>query len=472
MKITPVILSGGSGTRLWPLSRPSQPKQFLKLTSNKSMFQKTALRASNKKLFNDLIIVGNNEHRFIIAEELENIAVKSETIILEPIAKNTAPAIAIAALEVFAKNAHGEDLMLVMPSDHIIEDEKGLLAAVKKTVSLANKNYFVTFGVNPTSPQINYGYIKKGKKINRKNIFVVDKFVEKPNLKTAKKFLLDTKFLWNSGIFLFKASTYLHSLRKNNHQTFINCVSAYNNSEKDLEFIRLNLEDFEKCENISADHAVMEQAENIAVIPIDVGWSDIGNWDIITDIGNKDDNGNNLIGDVIALKSKNCYINSEHGLITVVGVENLIIVALKDVVLVANKNNSSDITQLYEILKNQNREECKTHPKVYRPWGNAETINVGDGFKIKKITVKPGGSLSLQIHNHRNEHWVVTSGNAFVTCGDKEMQLTKDQSISIAIKEKHRLENRSKVNLEIIEIQTGDYLKEDDIIRLCNYYKK
>lgn len=466
-KITPIILSGGSGTRLWPLSRESSPKQFLKLVDDKSLFQKTALRIKDQNIFSAPIVVCNNEHRFTVADELQKISTNFASIILEPIGRNTAPAIAIAALDVIKKSSDG--LMLVMPSDHLIENEKEFLSAVKNAANLAEQNYLVTFGIVPNKPETGYGYIKKSSAVDKFS-FGVEKFVEKPDLKTAEKFVQSGDFFWNSGIFMFKASVYLENLKNNDKNIFDNCQNSYENAKRDLDFIRLNLEDFEKCSNISADYAVMEKAKKIAVVPINVGWNDIGNWSAIADVVKKNSDQNSLLGDVIAFDVKNCYINAGHGLVAAIGVRDLIIVSLKDVVLVANKNNAQDVKKLYEILKNGNREECKTHPKVYRPWGSFETIDICDRFKVKKITVSPGGSLSLQMHHKRAEHWIVVKGVANVTCDDKEFILNEDQSTYIPIGKKHRLENKEKTPLEIIEVQTGNYLGEDDIVRFSDIY--
>lgn len=470
MKITPIILSGGSGTRLWPLSRQLSPKQFLKLVDNQSLFQKTILRVQDKKLFHDPVVIGNNEHRFAIADELQKIDITSKAIILEPIGRNTAPAIAVAAFDVIKRNSK-DDIMLVMPSDHLIANPQEFLSLVEKSIQLAEENYLVTFGTIPNKPETGYGYIKKGTALD-KVAFRVEKFIEKPNLETAQKFVdsANQEFLWNSGIFLFKASTYLENLRHNYENIFVDAENSYKNSVQDLDFIRLNQPDFEKCTNISADYAVMEKAQKIAVVPVDIGWNDIGNWSAIAEVTNQDQNGNSLIGDVITDKTKNCYIKSKYGMVAAIGVENLIIVRLKDVVLIANKNNAQDVKTLYESLKKHQRQECESHPKVHRPWGSFETIDIADRFKVKKITVKPQAALSLQMHHKRAEHWIVVKGSANVTCGEKEFILNEDQSTYIPIGQKHRLENKGSSDLEIIEVQTGEYLGEDDIVRFSDIY--
>jgi len=468
MKITPVILSGGSGTRLWPLSRSLNPKQFLNLVDEYSLFQKTALRTQNEEIFNKPIVVCNNEHRFIAAEELQKINITPKLIILEPIGRNTAPAITVAALNAVESN---EDLILVMPSDHVILDESAFLQSVKSSIKAAKDGYLITFGIVPNTPETGYGYIKSSTKLeNFDGIFAVEKFIEKPKKDVAGGFVKDGGYFWNSGIFMFKASTYLEVLRQLENDIFIHCCGAYNKAIKDLDFVRLFAEDFEKSPNISVDYAVMEKAQKVAVVPIGVGWSDIGNWQALSEISPKDADGNNLIGDVVALKTNDCYINSKHNLVTTIGVKNLIIIALKDATLIANKDNAQDVKELFEQLKKHKRAECDSHTKVLRPWGSFETIDISDRFKVKRITVKSKSSLSLQMHNHRAEHWVVVKGTAHVTCGGKKFVMTEDESTYIPVGKKHRLENKGLIPLEIIEVQTGNYLGEDDIIRFSDIY--
>jgi mannose-1-phosphate guanylyltransferase / mannose-6-phosphate isomerase len=470
MKITPVILSGGSGTRLWPVSRSLDPKQFLDFFGENSLFQKTALRVKNLDDFFEPIIICNNEHRFRVAQELQKINASAKSIILEPIGRNTAPAIAIAALDVLAKNAT-QDLILVMPSDHIISDEAAFIGRIKNAAKAALEGYLVTFGVVPNKPETGYGYIKKSAALQYfSEIFAVEKFVEKPDLATAQNFLKSGEYLWNSGIFLFKASSYLEALKKLQSETFINCEKAYKNSVQDLDFIRLDEENFAKCANISIDYAVMEKATKIAVAPLLAGWLDVGSWQAIAEISSKDQNQNSLIGDVATIRTKGCYINSRNRLTATIGVENLIIISLKDVVLVANKDDSQSVKEMFELLKKQNRNECNSHTKVLRPWGSFETIDLGNRFKVKKIIVKPSASLSLQMHNKRAEHWVIVKGKAHVTCGEKEFIMNEDESTYIPIGQKHRLENKGNDPLEIIEVQTGQYLEEDDIVRFSDIY--
>lgn len=469
MKITPVILSGGSGTRLWPVSRELNPKQFLDFFGQHSLFQKTVLR-SETNLFEKPIVVCNNEHRFTAAEELKKIGIEPKSIILEPCGRNTAPAIAIAALNIITNNQK-DDVMLVMPSDHIIDDEKKFIAHVKNSFAAAKAGYLITFGIEPNKPETGYGYIKKSAQIKEfSEVFEVEKFIEKPDHKTVEKLLADGNYLWNSGIFMFRASVYLEALQKYHNDIFIACINSHNKAQRDLDFIRLALEDFEICANISIDYAVMEKAEKVAVVPINVGWSDVGSWQAVANLSKQDENKNTLLGDSFAMQSKNCYINSRNGLVAAIGVENLVIIALKDVVLVLNKNNSQDVKKMFEILKEQKREQCVSHTKVLRPWGSFEVIDESDRFKVKRITVKSGASLSLQMHNHRAEHWIVVKGTAHVTCDKDQFIMTEDKSTYIPIGKKHRLENKGKIPLELIEVQTGEYLGEDDIIRFSDIY--
>ena len=358
-----------------------------------------------------------------------------------------------------------------MPSDHIIENEKKFLKQVEIAYEAAKQEYLVTFGIVPDSPETGYGYIKKSTKIkDLKETFLVDEFVEKPDLKTAKEFIKAKNYFWNSGIFMFKASTYLEELQRYNNAIFLNCCNSYNYATKDLGFIRLESEHFDKCPDISVDYCIMEKTKKSALVPLDAKWSDVGSWDSIHNISDKDKDNNSIIGDVKTLNTKNCYINSEDKLVATIGVKDLIIVSLKDTILIANKNNAQDVKTLFNMLKEEKRDECLGHAKVHRPWGSFETIYLSDRTKVKKIIVNPKSCLSLQMHNHRAEHWIVIKGTAYVTCDTKEFIMTEDQSTYIPIGKKHRLENKGKIPLEIIEVQTGSYLGEDDIIRFSDIY--
>jgi len=473
MKIIPVILSGGSGTRLWPLSRSLSPKQFLSFFGKHSLFQDSALRVKNHDFFTSPLVICNKEHRFIAAENLLNISTKSLAIILEPAGRNTAAAIAASAFEVVNKFDAQNDVILVMPSDHIIKDQSAFLETVQNAINLAKQNYLITFGIVPSRAETGYGYIKQGEKIENSNGFLVEKFVEKPNKENAEKFVNQKEYFWNSGIFMFKASVYLNELKKLQPEIYQACEASYLKAKNDLDFIRLDEESFEKSPNISVDYAVMEklaQVGKIAVVPLDVGWDDVGNWDAISQNSKQDDRANSFLGDVLALDNKNCYINSQSGLVAAIGLKDTIIVNLKDVVLVAHKDHAQDVKKIYEVLKEQNREICHSHTKVLRPWGSFETLDEANGFKVKRIIVKSGAALSLQMHHKRAEHWIVVRGNAYVTCEDKEFLLRQGESTFIPLGKKHRLENKGAELLEIIEVQTGEYLGEDDIVRFSDIY--
>jgi mannose-1-phosphate guanylyltransferase/mannose-6-phosphate isomerase len=471
MKITPVILSGGSGTRLWPVSRSLNPKQFIDFFGENSLFQQTALRVADADNFYEPIVICNNEHRFVAAEELQKLDIKPKAIILEPSGRNTAPAIAIAALDIISTNAKNDDLILVMPSDHMIADAKQFIDAVKDAIKPALEDHLITFGIKPDKAETGYGYIKQGKKLKQfANSFTVEKFIEKPQKEIAEKFLKSGDYLWNSGIFMFRASAFLEALQKLQNEIFIHCCNAYNGAKRDLDFIRLDAESFEKCENISVDYAVMEKSDRLTITPLEVGWSDVGSWQTISELAQKDKDQNSCIGDVSAIKTKNCYINARSGLVATIGVSDLIIIALKDVTLIANKNNAQDVKEMFELLKKNKRDECNSHTRILRPWGSFETIDISDRFKVKRIIVKPKSALSLQIHNHRAEHWIVVKGTAHVTCDTKEFILTEDESTYIPLGKKHRLENQGHIPLELIEVQTGAYLGEDDIVRFSDIY--
>jgi mannose-1-phosphate guanylyltransferase/mannose-6-phosphate isomerase len=468
MKITPVILSGGSGTRLWPISRKSNPKQFSNFFGEKSLFQKTILRFKNNQNFENPIIVCNEEHRFIVASQLQEIEVIPQKIILEPFARNTASAIAVAS---YAVTNSSSKIILILPSDHLILDENNFLEQIILAKKFAQENYLITFGITPKYEETGYGYIEKSEPIDgAKTIFKVAKFIEKPNKQKAQELIAQNNFYWNSGIFLFDSQNYLQNLEKFEKNIFIHAKNAFDLAKQDLDFTRLDANEFAKCPNISIDYAVMEKAQNIAIMPLEIDWKDVGSWNAIDDLSKQDDNQNSFNGEVVALKTKNCYIHSSQQLVATIGIENLIIVTTKDAILIANKNNSQDVKELFEKLKKFNSKYCDENPITLRPWGSFEIIDFGKNFKVKKIIVKPFCSLSLQKHQKRSEHWVVVKGRANVIYEDREFILNENESTYISLGKKHRLENKDKESLEIIEIQTGNYLGEDDIVRFNDKY--
>ncbi len=470
--ICPVILCGGSGTRLWPLSRNSFPKQFLNLDQkeNKTLLQKTLMRISTIKNLESPIIICNEEHRFIVAEQLREIKINPKIIILEPFGKNTAPAITIAALQTL--QADFDPHLLILSSDHEIKEEKKFLDVIEKALLYSEKGRLVTFGVVPTSPETGYGYIKSSKPIHKNNIIGenICEFIEKPNFESAKKFLHDDSFFWNSGIFLFKASTLLNETEKLAPEIINNCRSSINIDSKDFDFQRLNKEIFKNCPNISIDVAIMEKTNLGTVLPLDAGWSDIGSWNSVWEISKKDENGNVILGNVQLENTRNCYFRSEKRLVTGVGLDNLVIIETDDAVLVANKNNSQDIKKVVKKLKDNNISEGLEHQRIYRPWGNYDAIAKDSRWQVKLIKVKPGNQLSLQMHHHRAEHWIVVQGTAKVDIDEKVLFLTENESTFIPLRSIHRLTNPGKIDLILIEVQSGAYLGEDDITRFEDNY--
>ncbi|EGO6532186.1 mannose-1-phosphate guanylyltransferase/mannose-6-phosphate isomerase [Escherichia coli] len=466
--IIPIIMAGGSGTRLWPLSRSLYPKQFLSLTNENSLLQETLKRLDGLNCLPP-VIVSNNEHRFIVAEQLRQFGVDDFQIILEPVGRNTAPAVALAALK--ALELHGDHHMLVLAADHAIQDIEAFHAAVLAAEQESVDNKLVTFGIVPTKPETGYGYIKKGEQV-KNSVFKVNSFVEKPDLETAKNYLEQKCYLWNSGMFMFmfKASVYLDELKKFRPDILAACKESLSSASTDLDFIRLNSDVFAECPDESIDYAVMEKTQDCVVIPLDADWSDIGSWTSLWEISEKDEHENVSHGDVINYNSRNNYIYSEGSLISTVGVNNLIIVQTKDALLVAQQDNVQDIKKIVEILKKQKRSEHISHREVYRPWGRYDSVERGDRYQVKRITVKPGECLSTQMHHHRAEHWVVVAGTAKVTCGERTYFVTENESTFIPIGTVHTLENPGKIPLEVIEIQSGVYLGDDDIVRLSDKY--
>ena len=464
--IIPIIMAGGSGTRLWPLSRSLYPKQFLSLINENSLLQETLKRLDGLNCLPP-VIVSNNEHRFIVAEQLRQFGVDDFQIILEPVGRNTAPAVALAALK--SLELHGDHHMLVLAADHAIQDIEAFHAAVLAAEQESVDNKLVTFGIVPTKPETGYGYIKKGEQV-KNSVFKVNSFVEKPDLETAKNYLEQKCYLWNSGMFMFKASVYLDELKKFRPDILAACKESLSSASTDLDFIRLNSDVFAECPDESIDYAVMEKTQDCVVIPLDADWSDIGSWTSLWEISEKDEHENVSHGDVINYNSRNNYIYSEGSLISTVGVNNLIIVQTKDALLVAQQDNVQDIKKIVEILKKQKRSEHISHREVYRPWGRYDSVERGDRYQVKRITVKPGECLSTQMHHHRAEHWVVVAGTAKVTCGERTFFVTENESTFIPIGTVHTLEHPGKIPLEVIEIQSGVYLGDDDIVRLSDKY--
>ena len=462
MSICAVIMAGGSGTRLWPLSRAAHPKQFLPLYGKNTMLQETVKRLGYLNIQTSITIC-NEEHRFFVAEQLREIN-KLGSIILEPEGKNTAPAIALAAF----KSREEDPLLLVLAADHVIQDNTAFKQAVSDAIPEAESGKLVTFGIVPSEPHTGYGYIKRGDQQN--NAYVVDKFVEKPSIELAKEYTDSGEYYWNSGMFLFKASRYLKELKEFRPDIYQACEASMSQIKSDLDFLRVNSEKFAECPSDSVDYAVMENTADAVVVPMDAGWSDIGSWSSLWEINDKDENGNSTLGDVAIHNSKDCYVRADDQLVAAVGVDDLVIVSTKDAVMVAHKDSAQDAKVIAQKLKAEMRSEWELHREVYRPWGKYDSLDFGERYQVKRITVKPGAKLSVQMHHHRAEHWIVVSGTAKVTNGDKTFMLSENESTFIPIGVVHALENPGMVQLEIIEVQSGSYLGEDDIVRFEDLY--
>ena len=465
-------MSGGSGSRLWPQSRSLYPKQFLPLVNEQTMFQNTVARLNGLAGVSAPLVIANEEHRFLAAEQFRQMGQQASAIILEPVGRNTAPAVALAALKAQSTN-DTDPVLLVLAADHVIKDEGAFHKAAEVALPAARDGKLVTFGIVPTHAETGYGYIKSLNHKdhgNHKDIFCVEEFVEKPDLATAEKYLASGDYFWNSGMFMFKASRYLEELKAYRPDILEACEKAMEVEHLDLDFVRLNEEAFKACPDDSIDYAVMEKTADAVMVPLDAGWSDVGSWSSLWDISGKDDHGNATQGDVILHDTHNTYVRSEKKLIATVGVDNLVITESDDAILVSSKDRVQDVKKIVERLKEEDRTEAKLHRKVYRPWGAYDSIDNGERFQVKRITVKPGAQLSLQKHYHRAEHWIVVKGTALVTNGDNEILLTENQSTYIPIGEVHRLENPGKFDLELIEVQSGGYLGEDDIVRLEDTY--
>lgn len=465
---TPVILAGGTGSRLWPLSRQNFPKQFIALDGQGqgTMFQRTLARLQGLQ-HAPAVVVGNEQHRFIVAEQLRVAQMSSQRIILEPLARNTAPAIALAALQACADGS--DPILLVLAADHHIQDEEAFRAAVRVAQVHASAGRLVTFGITPTHAEIGFGYIQCGASVGQGG-FAIAAFKEKPSPVMAEEYLSSGTYLWNSGMFMFRASVFLSEMAQHRPQMLAACRVALAHAESDSYFLHVQAKDFSLCADESVDYAVMEHTAVGTVVPLDAGWNDLGSWSAIWDVGPRDADENRLEGDVLAIATRNCLVQSNHRLVATVGLENLIVIETKDAVLVASKHDSQQVKNVVKHLQAQEREEYLSHPLVNRPWGHYDTVDKGERYQVKRISVLPGESLSLQLHYHRAEHWIVVSGTARVICGDKELILSENQSTYIPLGVKHSLSNPGKVPLELIEVQSGVYLGEDDIVRFEDRY--
>jgi len=468
-KIFPVILSGGSGSRLWPLSRESFPKQLLPLTGPRTLLQETALRVADAAQFHPVMVVANAEHRFVVAEQLREIGQGSPTIVLEPMARNTAPAVAAAAI--IAAESDPDALILVMPADHAVPDKTGFLSAVAAGASAAREGELVLFGVQPDSPATGYGYIRAGEALQGE-VRRVDAFVEKPDLATAEAYLADGRYVWNSGIFLLPVRGLLAELEAHAPKVLAAARGAHAAAKRDMDFLRLDAEAFGQSPSISIDYAVMERTERAAVVPATFAWSDVGAWGALWELAEQDADGNVEIGDTLAEDTRGSYLRSEGPLIATVGVDDLIVVATPDAVLVARRDRDQGVKNVVERLRASNHATAIQTRRVYRPWGWYEGIETGERFQVKRIQVKPGGQLSLQKHFHRAEHWVVVNGTAEVQLDGERKLLAENESIYIPLGAVHRLANPGKVPLNLIEVQSGPYLGEDDIVRFEDVYAR
>ena len=471
MKIYPVILSGGAGTRLWPLSRAVLPKQLLPLVADKTMLQDTALRVTNWPGLMAPLVVCGNDHRFMVAEQLREVGITPLGILLEPVGRNTAPAVAAAAHHL--QQIDPEAVMLVLPADHVIENVAAFREAVERATRLVAAGKLATFGIVPKTPETGYGYIRRGEPVAEcSDCYNVARFVEKPDAATAEGFVAEGTYYWNSGMFMFGAARYLQELEEHAPAIATAANQAMDAAYRDLDFCRLDETAFSACPSDSIDYAVMEHTRDAAVVPADIGWNDVGSWSALWETQPKDSNGNAQRGDVYLDGVKNSLVRAESRIVAVVGLEDIVVVETQDAVLVTSKSQVQRVKQVVEHLKSKERTEHLHHTKVYRPWGHYEGIDAGDRFQVKRITVKPGEKLSLQMHHHRAEHWVVVSGTARVTCGDTVSLLSENESTYIPIGMNHRLENPGKLPLHIIEVQSGSYLGEDDIVRFEDIYKR
>ena len=464
--LIPVILSGGAGTRLWPLSREMYPKQLLALTGKNTMLQDTATRLAGIAGAKGAIVVCNDAHRFTVAEQIRALGFEASAILLEPVGRNTAPAVALAALK--ALEIDPEATLVVAPADHVIRDAQVFQQAAQIAAALAEDGKLVTFGIVAHAPETGYGYIRRGE--GRGPSYPVAQFIEKPPLDLARQFVSSGDYYWNSGMFVFKSSRYLAELQALAPDILDAVKSAYLAAKRDLDFVRIDKAAFEKCRSESIDYAVMEKTKDAVVLPLDAGWSDVGSWSSLFDALPSDEEGNVLIGDVTVFDTHDCYVHSTSRLVTAVGMDDHIIVETKDAVLVAPKDRVQDVKELVNQLKKSGRSESAWHREVFRPWGSYDSVDDGERFQVKRLSLKPGGALSLQMHHHRAEHWIVVQGTAKVTCGEKTFLLSENESTYVPVGATHRIENPGKVPLHIIEVRSGTYLGEDDIVRYEDHY--
>ena len=468
MSMIPIILSGGSGSRLWPLSRAMRPKQFLSITEEQTLFQLTLKRLQGIEGISAPIIVANHEHRFLAAEQARAIDVHPSAILLEPFGRNTAPAIAAAALQARADDS--DPVLLVLPSDHIFADTSAFHRAAMLGREAAEAGWLVTFGIVPDRPETGYGYLKAGEPTSTTGVTKLAQFVEKPDAATAQTYVNRGGYFWNSGMFMFRASVFLSELAIHQPEIMERMQQAFKSARRDLDFIRLDEESFAACPSDSVDYAVMEKTARAAMVPLDAGWNDVGAWPSVWQAQAKDDNGNAARGDVLIENSRNCYAHADHRLVSLLGVEDLFVIETSDAVLIGHKDHAQDVKKIVERLNANGRSETALHREVSRPWGSFDSIDRGDKYQVKRITVNPGSRLSLQYHHHRAEHWIVVSGCARVTIGSTTKLVAENQSVFIPIGEKHCLENPGTIPLELIEVQSGSYLGEDDIVRLEDLY--
>ena len=466
--MTPIILSGGSGSRLWPLSRKLYPKQFLALTGEQTLFQQTLQRLSIEGM-QPPVLVANQEHRFIVQEQLEQIDQQAQLLLLEPFGRNTAPAVAMAALQLMAEGR--DELMLVLPADHVLDDQQAFRQALALATVAAEKGEMVLFGVPANRPETGYGYIRgKADEALPDGVARVASFVEKPDALRATEYVKSGDYYWNSGMFLFRASRFLEELKQHDVDIYDTCLLALERSQRKDAEIAIDPATFACCPDNSIDYAVMEKTQRACVVPLTAGWNDVGSWSSIWEVHDKDEAGNVTKGDVVIEDSRNCLIHGNGKLVSVLGLDDIVVVETKDAMMVAHKDRVQDVKKLVSKLDAQGRCETQNHCEVYRPWGSYDSVDMGGRFQVKHITVKPGAQLSLQMHHHRAEHWIVVSGTAKVTCDDREFLLTENQSTYIPMTSVHRLSNPGKIPLEIIEVQSGTYLGEDDIERLEDVY--